>query len=365
MNIDTILKKYVNADAFGPDVIFTTPAKRSKITTAIEFNKIDLKQCGKFDQYNKLFANNFSLEQLKQLCRHYEIKICGTKNNVLVRLFLFINASKYALRIQSLFRGRIVRLLIELSGYRHRRKCTNATDCLTLSDINDIPFTNFYLFMDNDGFAYGFEVTTFALIIKKSGGDAIKNPYNRNVLPRDSITNFNKLVKLKKLCKGTEKNNIILCENVPVPNPHPHQNFHPVIEINEITNQRIISLFDNINSLGYYTTSIWFTELNANQIIIFIRELCDIWNYRMEIPLFVKHNIYPHGNLFDTPYQLSHTTTLLQARIYGITIMERLVNGGTSDEYKKLGVNYILGCLTLLHPNAAENLPWLYDAFMY
>ena len=62
---------------------------------------------------------------------------------------------------------------------------------------------------------------------------------------------------------------------------------------------RILSLFQNINSLGNYSKSEWFTDLSKDKLVIFIRELYDIWNYRAQLLPDTKRLIVPpHGNPF-------------------------------------------------------------------
>ena len=62
---------------------------------------------------------------------------------------------------------------------------------------------------------------------------------------------------------------------------------------------RALSLFQNINALGNYSDSQWFLSLTKLQLIKFIKELADIWNYRAQIDEQTKNKICPlHGNPF-------------------------------------------------------------------
>ena len=42
--------------------------------------------------------------------------------------------------------------------------------------------------------------------------------------------------------------------------------------------------------------------------------------------------------------------------------LEKLVNDGINQDYKSLGAYYILAALTIVNPQAAESLPWLYQS---
>jgi hypothetical protein len=134
---------------------------------------------------------------------------------------------------------------------------------------------------------------------------------------------------------------------------------------------RILDLFQNIDSLGNYSDASWFTSLNRQQMIKFVRELYDIWNYRAQIPDNVKRNICPPtGNPFSNVN--IHRFSLVSAEI-GVEmiqrsilpIMERMVNTGTDKDSKSLGAYYILGALTMVSENAAMSLPWLYQSVSY
>ena len=43
-----------------------------------------------------------------------------------------------------------------------------------------------------------------------------------------------------------------------------------------------------MDSLGNYTDSKWFTDLNKFNLIKFLKELLDIWNYRANLSLETK-----------------------------------------------------------------------------
>ena len=45
-----------------------------------------------------------------------------------------------------------------------------------------------------------------------------------------------------------------------------------------------------------------------------------------------------------------------------LNIMEKLVKNGVNRPSRCLGANYVLCALTLVSPDAAEALPWLYQS---
>ena len=46
---------------------------------------------------------------------------------------------------------------------------------------------------------------------------------------------------------------------------------------------KCLELFQYMDELGNYTDCKWFTSLNRTQLIKFVRELMDIWEYRAQL----------------------------------------------------------------------------------
>jgi hypothetical protein len=129
-----------------------------------------------------------------------------------------------------------------------------------------------------------------------------------------------------------------------------------------------LSLFQNIDALGNYSNPQWFLSLNRNELLKFIRELCDIWNYRSQITNETKRNICPtHGDPFrnlSMPY--IHTeVNMINVKKVVLEVLEKLVNNGIDNGNKFLGASYVLGALTLVNQDAASSLPWLFQSMSY
>ena len=119
-----------------------------------------------------------------------------------------------------------------------------------------------------------------------------------------------------------------------------------------------------MDSLGNYTNMNWFTSLNKYELIKFIRELHDIWNYRANLSQEVKRNIVPpYGNPFrNININTVSSLNLNSLKKYILTIMEDMINKGIDRDSKSLGCYYILTGLTLVNESAAEAMPWLYES---
>ena len=147
-------------------------------------------------------------------------------------------------------------------------------------------------------------------------------------------------------------------------------NIEPTINLSDAKTieLRALSLFQNINSLGNYSDSAWFLSLNRIQLIKFVRELSDIWNYRLQITDETKRNICPpHGDPFRN-INMSNIYSEPEINIAKkviLELLEKFVNTGVDTDSKSLGAYYVLGALTIVNNSAATSIPWLFQSFAY
>ena len=311
------------------------------------------------ENYEDITKYNYNLSQLKMIAKNYKLKISGNKNELISRVYSYLYFSSYIIKIQSIFRGTIVRNYKKLHGPAATKRsiCTNTEDFVTMEPIKDINFHQFLSYMDVDGFIYGFDIISlYTLFIKSTDMESIKNPYNRAIIPEQVVKTIKSIIRFSRILKI-------------------HINLHYEDDTKNVSDKkavelRCLSLFQNIDALGNYSNSQWFLSLTRNQIIRFIRELADIWNYRAQLPPEVKINICPpHGDLFRNLgyiFHIIHTEesiTIVQKNV--LEVLERLVNSGIDHDSKSLGAYYVLGCLTLVNDAAATSLPWLFQSFAY
>jgi hypothetical protein len=304
--------------------------------------------------YNDVVKYNYNVSQLKSISKHYKLKIGGNKNQLVNRIFSFLYLSSYLIKIQKVFRGVIQRKYIELHGpaYKNINLCTNSDDFVTMEPLKDINLNQFFSFKDVDGFIYGFDIVSLHNFCKCNNG--IKNPYNRATIPEYVLKNIKTIIRLSKLlrkqiCLKVEDDNIGLSNE-------------KIIEL------RALTLFQNIDSLGNYSNSQWFLSLSRNQIIKFVRELSDIWNYRAQLSAEVKMNICPPiGDPFrNISVTYLHTEpNINNVKKTVIEVLEKFVNSGIDADSKSLGAYYVLAALTLVNENASTSLPWLFQSVSY
>jgi hypothetical protein len=305
------------------------------------------------NNFHSLLDYNYNAQQLKAFAKYYKIKITGNKQQLFIRIYSFLKLSNVILKIQKIFRGYLQRKYNKLHGpaFIKRNSCTNDSDFLTGDDLIDIPYSQFISYIDLDRFIYGFDIISLYNLITKSIPNVPKNPYNRNDIPSSVIKNIKTLIRISKIFNIKLDLNI-QDDTINLPD-------EKTIEL------RTLSLFQNIDSLGNYSSPNWFLELNRNQIIKMLRELIDIWDYRSQITNETKRAICPpNGMISNTNFNIIfNEQNLLKLRKYMIEIMEKLVNSGINQDSKTLGAYYVLGALTIVNGNAATSLPWLFQSF--
>ena len=220
-----------------------------------------------------------NVQKLKEFIKYYKLKISGNKNELLTRLFNYLYLSSHIIKIQKLFRGHLQRLCNKYRGpaFMKRNKCTNNSDFLTMEDIKDMDYCQFFSYKGSDGFIYGFDLLSLYNLISKSDKD-VRNPYNREIITNNVIEDVNSLIRISKKLKN--EINIII-PNITTSNQKGFE-------------LKILDVFQTINYLGNYSDPAWFLSLNRGQYIKFIRELFDIWNYRAQLSNEIKRKIC-HG----------------------------------------------------------------------
>lgn len=353
-----VLKKAKSADSLLEEYLDNITEKcKSQIPIVKKQQKVvDEKiKMPTINTYNELIYYNYNVNQLKTFAKNYKLKISGNKNELVSRVYNFLYFSHHIIKIQKVFRSFLVKKYKLLHGPASfdRKICNNSDDFISMEPIEEINFHQFISYKDIDGFIYGFDISSLHNLFLKSNGE-ITNPYNRNKIPETIWKSIRYLIRLSKILK--------ININLNIEDDTKNVSNEKAIEL------KAVALFQIIDSLGNYSNANWFLSLNRNQLIKFIRELIDIWNYRAQIPNQTKRNICPPNadpfrNL--SMHYLNTEDNLWNIKKVLLDIIEKFVNSGIDKDSKTLGAYYVLGALTLVNSDAATSLPWLFQSMNY
>ena len=325
-----------------PDI----PKKAPKVTEANFF-------IPKVDEYSLIVTKNYKVAQLKKICKFYNLKVSGKKSQLINQIYNYLFLSKYAIVIQKFMKGKLVRKWCSTHGpaYINRSLCTNQTDFFTMNELKNTPINQFFSFKDEDGFIYGFNIISLYTLHQKAAenNEEALNPYNRNKLPKSLIKDFRDMIRISRVLKYDIEINI--------------KEDNCISDAKKLE-LRILSLFQEIDQLGNYSDQNWFTSLTREQIVLYLRELYDIWNYRAQLSNETKRNIAPPiGDPFRT-INMNYLNEIPFDNIkkLAVSIMEILVKKGVNNDSRSLGAFYVLAGLTLVNINAATAMPWLYQS---
>tara|TARA_B110000483_G_scaffold13455_4_gene15269 strand:- start:681 stop:1772 length:1092 start_codon:yes stop_codon:yes gene_type:complete len=304
----------------------------------------------KYNDYNLLTKYNYKVKHFKEICKTYKLRLSGNKDVLKKRIYDFLIQSSKIIKLQNLWKKYLLRQCNVLKGPAlfKRKTCVNSIDFFTMDETNAIPYEQFFSFKDNSDQIYAFDILSLYNLFDKTKTHT-RNPYNRQVFSNKIKKDFFKLLNISKICKLNIKTQI-----------------EKPLEMSEGKRLELktVSIFQEIDNLGNYTDINWFNSLHKINLIRFIRELYDIWNYRASLSFANKREICPPcGNPFlNIRISILPSLHFLKLKKDALSIMEFMVTSGINDASKCLGANYILCALTLVNSDAANNLPWLYQS---
>jgi hypothetical protein len=302
----------------------------------------------------RLDVVNYRVSQLRLMCKHYELKRSGNKNELTMRVYRFLSESRHATHVQKLWKGYVVRAFLRSKGAIRGRSvfgCTNVEDFLTMEPISKLPVEQLFVFTDADGFSWGFDTLSLYNLVLRDGNNSC-NPYDRKPLPKTVAKNLISSIRYGKLAGYTI--------DVKFETEDVLESMSPQRRLE----MRTIDLCQRIDALGNHTDVAWFLSMNSADRQLLLRELWDIWHYRASIPYEVKRRVCPpRGDPFANT-ELSHLGGLGVQTVWRTTlsILERFVNAGIDNDAKSLGAMYVLTAVTLVSAEAADALPWLYQS---
>lgn len=312
---------------------------------------------------NDVNLKKYKVKELKEIAKSNKLHISGTKPVLIERIIDYFLKVKNVVKIQSIFRMYLVKMIIRMKGLALKNKsiCVNDSDFYTLEPLNKINFFDFFSYCDNNNFTYGFDINSLMILFKKPG--IVKNPYNRDQIPFNIIKNATIIAKINKYL--FKKSKPIEIEN----NLYREAVIEKMKNIrNKEVNTRIEEVFYEIDSLGNYSSSSWFKDLTAELYMNLLKYLYDIWNYRANMPTTVKRKICPFFNPFLDGLEninIRNRENIENIEVMKgicLTVIENIIYTGINNEYRQIGAMHVLSALTLVSPNARAGLPWLYES---
>ena len=357
---------------------------------------------------NGSILKSYTIPILKQVCKIYKLYTYGNKGVIIERITQYFKRIQNTIIIQKYTRRYFVTKILGITQEFNlkRNKCTNITDFSTLEPLNEISKEYFYCYTDIDDFTYGFDITSLITMLRTTR--KLFNPYTRNPITKlhktyiiniynlsliiyPSMSAVNDRFKLyitprrpgfihliNRLTNTFVQNNEAVISS--------YSNYHPILNVEQIPanyndqyqnlinirelpiNDRICSLFIEIDQLGNYTNSSWFNTLSHIQYTHLYRSFYDIWNFRGQISYEIKNEICPMHGPFDgifpnTVRHIDLSTTALKTAC--LIVFENLVYSGINNEVRKIGTLLALTALTLISQPARNVMPWLYESIIY
>ena len=301
------------------------------------------------DKYLEFLEYDYNVKQLKAILKHYGLKLSGNKNELTMRIYNHMKTSGSCVLIQKTFRRHLCSKFYGI--YMRERKsnveANNEFDFYTMEIMKNIHPLYTYLYKDEDGFLFSFKISS---LIRYFNMTEKSNPYNRKPF-KEHV--FNDILFMKNVYKISS----IFCEE--------DEEQEVILTRKQKIELKATELFQIIDSLGNYSDIKWLLNLSSRRVVIFLRELYDIWNYRAQLSDDVKKEICPP---FGTPFNginmgsISRTNDIYYLLETSIRIIETFVKADTSDANKSISALYILSSLTIVSEDAADAMPWLYQS---
>ena len=400
-----------------PCVIDTNPKYIKR-----KYNKKDLKMFSYKDYKDSSFCIKiYTLPILKQVCKKHKLPVSGKKSVLISRITSLFDSITNIVIIQRIIRGWIVRHMNNLRGAAKniRTICINSTDPFSLEPIGDIEYVNFYSYTDSSNKIYGFNILGLIHLLKTV--KKIYNPYTREPFDKkqtSSIIFLYNMAIFTNMCDFKDDNVIYIRPNnrssnrrlnsIPVQsrdrmnhfvnratnmlsqltnNTSSYNNYNPVILPGAIAaddgfmqyqqlvelrlkpiEERVRSMFIEIDQLGNYTNYEWFNRLDHLKYARLYRAIFDIWNYHGNLSISVKTDICQFHGPFDGLFNVSvrHIDlTLLELKTICVIAFENLIYSGRTIEFRKIGAMHALTALTVVSRPAQNAMPWLYESVLF
>jgi hypothetical protein len=346
------------------------------------------------EEADKVFSGQWCVPDLKRMCRHYKLKVGGTKPVLQERLYVHLRGRIAAATLETFIKRRLAQewVLCHGPGLFDRSILTNDVDFATLDSVNELGLDMGFSFREGNS-CFMFDIESFQELLKDACSTQafqgrrsnmlypvrkIKNPFTRVVIDKQVIGTFRTLltlgtvfgrprltVDLSGMCdvKGNGYNGTSANDS---------EQAISDMESNLTYGQRLSRVFDVIDSYGHYSNPEWLLLLSREGMRTFIVRLYDIVFYRVGLTQQALRDILPPSGQFLELVTFrswvremenaapSEMREMLENMV--VLMCNRLVRGGVDQASRELGTMYVLMACTIVSNEARAAMPWLYDS---
>ena len=300
---------------------------------------------------NKIIKNNILISKYILYIYHYKYSDILNINNTVKYFKEFLNYYKnlqLIIKIQSVFRMKYILKINKLKGEGLFNKCINDTDFYTFDEKKTISYNYFFSYSDdnnqnNNQNIYFFDIRSFKLLIENNNQKNIINPYNRKNIPNNIIHNYNKIIKY------------LINQNIDI-------DFKKeILSDEQVFNQKIITIFQKIDTFGYNTSIEWFTYLSTYSLKNLWAHLEDIWNFRSNLNYIEKDNIIQKNKTqpFSKFKYINKNIEKTILQNYILDDINIFISSGKNTSFSNIGCLYVLTALSQVSKSCIESMPWL------
>jgi hypothetical protein len=225
------------------------------------------------------------------------------------------------------------------------KSCVNQEDFYSLDHILQIPFKYIYILKEKN-VNYCFDIRSLNEYFKTKD-KTITNPYNNVPFSNEDLKNIN-----LRFNKYKDDINFKIKQDILSPR--------------QVYKQRVISVFQNYDNLGFILNIEWFSKLRFEQLKYLYRKCEDVWNYRAQLTNEQKLGIVHNGKLFTIPVITINRMRInkdKELRNILLTEFNRAVTEGTNEGNRKLGAILILTGFAEISQDVMNSYPWLSQSF--
>ena len=232
----------------------------------------------------------------------------------------------------------------------NRKLCTNQEDIAELRPVTQIPRQRFVSCAQprgtrGDAVIYGLDVSSAqGLIVRR-----LPWPWDRGAIPHS----FRAAV-------------IVLCRELGVISRVEGSTIRRRAARACDSDRAVERLHSALNAAGHVVDPEWFSGMTLAASFRFLHELRQVWEHRVGIDDEQRALLCPpDGDLFRELRNAPRPVPPAMVERQVLSLSERLVTGSSDQALRELGALYVVGCLTLVYPRAANAFPWLAASFAY